>query len=95
MKKSNYQNLSSKTLDKIFNMPLQNRVNPFGQLVSNEAHGAWMGNRGRLHNQNKIITKPFAIKAWIVCQLHYQDIKRTIFSPSSYSELFFLDEATA
>ncbi|MTW23033.1 hypothetical protein [Allochromatium palmeri] len=31
-------------------MPLQNRVDPWGNLMAVEALGAWMGNRGILHD---------------------------------------------
>lgn len=76
-------------------MPLQNRVTPHGQLEAASARGAWLGNRGILHDENKKIIAPWRHKAWITCKLDYQDRHRTIFSPNNYSELFFLDEATA
>ena len=34
-------------------------------------------------------------KAWVTCQLEFKERKQQIFSPGSYSELFFLDEVTA
>lgn len=81
-------------------MPLQNRVNPWGKLFTTTARGAFMGNRGILHDQQKQIIKPWAHQAWIICSLDFetaqgQRIKRQVFSQGSYSELFFLDEATA
>lgn len=81
-------------------MPLQNRVDPWGKLLAVSARGAFLGNRGILHNTQREIIKPWAHKAWITCTLDYQGVngqrvKRQIFSPGSYSELFFLDEATA
>lgn len=81
-------------------MPLQNRVDPWGKLLAISARGAFLGNRGILHNEQREIIKPWAHKAWITCTLDYQGVngqhvKRQIFSPGSYSELFFLDEATA
>ena len=39
--------------------------------------------------------RPWAHKAWVHCVLDAQFQKRKPFSLSSYSELFFLDEATA
>lgn len=57
-----------------------------------------MGNRGRLHNERQEIFRQSASKAWLCCSLKLNGIHREIFqvTPSfSYSELFFLDEATA
>ncbi len=76
-------------------MPLQNRVNPFGQLVATAARGGWMGNRGLLHDGQQRILRPFRLKAWLICVLHFKDRRRTVMSPGLYTELFFLDEATA
>ena len=76
-------------------MPLQNRVDPWGNLIAVEARGAWMGNRGILHDAQQQIIAPWKHKAWVTCQLEFQGRRRTIFSPNNYSELFFLDEATA
>lgn len=76
-------------------MPLQNRVDPWGRLIAADARGAWLGNRGILHNENKEIRSLWKHKRWLVCQLAFQGRKRQIFSPNNYSELFFLDEATA
>lgn len=49
-------------------MRLQNRVN-FGGLDAVHAHGAWLGNRGVLHNRNKQILSLWRSKAWITCRL--------------------------
>jgi len=76
-------------------MPLQNRVTPFGRLEAVSARGAWLGNRGILHNARKEIVAPWRSKAWITCRLHWPDVHRVVFSPHTWSELFFLDEATA
>ena len=55
-----------------------------------------MGNRGILHNAENKIVRPWAHKSWVTCLLSYKDIKRAKpFSAGNYSELFFLDEATA
>jgi hypothetical protein len=74
---------------------LQNRVNPFGELIRTRARGNWMGNRGLLHDNDQEIKRPFRLLAWITCKLQYKDRKRTVMSPGQYTELFFLDEATA
>lgn len=76
-------------------MTLQNRVTPFGELKSINARGEFLGNRGILHNDEKQIVKQWRHKAWVTCSLEYQGIQREIFSKGNYSELFFLDEATA
>lgn len=55
-----------------------------------------MGNRGILHNGDNKIVRPWAHKAWVTCLLEFNGIKRPKpFSPGNYSELFFIDEATA
>ncbi|MBC3808495.1 hypothetical protein H8K52_14215 [Undibacterium seohonense] len=76
-------------------MTLQNRVTPFGQLKAINARGLFLGNRGKLHNDEKRIIKQWDSNRWITCSIEYQGIRREIFSEGSYSELFFLDEATA
>lgn len=76
-------------------MTLRNRVTPFGQIVATPEHGTLMGNRGRLHDTQKRIVRLKEKDAWITCQLSWNGIHRTIMAPDSYTELFFLDEATA
>ena len=76
-------------------IPRQNRVNPFGSLVVTPERGALMGNRGCLHDNDGIIRRVFAHKAWVTCQVEWKGVQRKLFSPGRYSELFFLDEATA
>ena len=76
-------------------MPLQNRVSPSGELLADNARGSWLGNRGILHNEKKEIIRPWKHKNWVLCQLNFKERKREVFSQNSYSELFFLDEATA
>jgi hypothetical protein len=74
---------------------LQNRVDPLGQIIATSARGLWMGNRGVIHNEHKQITKAFKHQAWIICQLQFKERKRTVMTPNRWTELFFLDEATA
>jgi hypothetical protein len=76
-------------------MPLQNRVDPYGALHATEARGAWMGNRGVLHDADRRIVRPWQVRRWITCVLRFKDRKREVFAPDRYSELFFLDEATS
>ncbi len=74
---------------------LQNRIDPFGNIIRTPAKGAWMGNRGVLHNDKKEIIHVFKSKAWITCTLEYKGNRREVMSPNTWTELFFLDEATA
>jgi hypothetical protein len=75
---------------------LQNRIDPWGRLNAVPDRGALMGNRGILHDDQKRIVRPWVHKAWVTCLLSFKDIRREeVFTPGNYSELFFLDEATA
>jgi hypothetical protein len=74
---------------------LQNRVDPEGKIIITKARGAWMGNRGQLHGAGKTILRPFKLKAWITCLLEFKNWHRNVMSPNLYTELFFMDEATA
>jgi hypothetical protein len=76
-------------------MPLQNRVTPFGTLIVTPARGEWMGNRGVLHDSAKTITKHSDGNRWIYCRLAFRNQHRKVMTPGRYTELFFLDEATA
>ncbi|MGI9657808.1 MAG: hypothetical protein ACR2OD_02785 [Gaiellaceae bacterium] len=78
-------------------MALQNRVCPDGELVAVMARGSLMGNRGgRLHDpvSRTLATRRWASKQWISCTLTFKGRHRTVWG-QSYTELFFLDEATA
>jgi hypothetical protein len=77
-------------------MPLQNRVTPLNEIVVYPEHGLFMGNRGRLHNDNRQISRQTSsVKRWIICLTSFKDRQRPLMSPGQYTELFFLDEATA
>ena len=77
-------------------MPLQNRVDPFGNLFRTSARGAFMGNRGGpLHNDQREIVRTYKSRRWITCVLEFRGRHREIMSPRRYTELFFLDEAVA
>lgn len=75
-------------------MHLQNRVKPDGSIVVSASKGTMMGNRGVIH-KNKVIVAQFRTKAWITCATNYKGIKRIVMTDNLYTELFFLDEATA
>ena len=76
-------------------MTYQNRVDPIGNFHTVPAKGALMGNRGILHDENKAIIRSHRHQNWVTCALSFKGRKRTIMSPGKYTELFFLDEATA
>ena len=77
-------------------MPLQNRVNPFGEIVAGLARGLFMGNRGgRFHTDAKALTgRRWASRQWICCVLDFKGRQRDVWG-RFYTELFFLDEPTA
>ena len=76
-------------------MSKQNRVDPEGKLVATGARGTLMGNRGCLHDDAGNIVRQTARDAWVTCLLSFKDRQRQIMQPGHYTELFFLDEATA
>ena len=78
-------------------MPLQNRVTPYGDIVATSARGTLMGNRGgQLHRADRTLTgRRWVSKAWIACVLEYKGRRETTMAPGHYTQLFFLDEATA
>jgi hypothetical protein len=77
-------------------MPLQNRVDPFGNLFVAPARGLFMGNRGgRFHIDAKTLTaRRWASRQWICCVLDFKGRHRDVWG-RFYTELFFLDEVTA
>jgi hypothetical protein len=77
-------------------MPLQNRVTPLGELVADPARGLVYGNRGCLHDEGGQIRRLHAGRRWIACRLEFRGRHRKrLMQPGRYTELFFLDEATA
>jgi hypothetical protein len=75
---------------------LQNRVTPLGELVADPARGTVYGNRGCLHDDAGRIRRRFNGKRWISCRLRFRDWHRhPLMQPGRFTELFFLDEATA
>ena len=77
-------------------MPLQNRVDPFGELLATPARGLFFGNRGgRFHTDAKTLTmRRWASRQWICCVLDFKGRQRDVWG-RFYTELFFLDEPTA
>ncbi len=76
-------------------MPRQNRVTPFGDIVAIPLRGTFMGNRGVLHDDAGQIRRVWQLKRWLVCVLEFRGRKCQVMTPGRYTELFFLDEATA
>jgi hypothetical protein len=77
-------------------MPLRNRVTPLGELIADPARGLVYGNRGCLHDDRGEIRRRFATRRWIACRLEFKGWHRTpLLQPGRFTELFFLDEATA
>jgi hypothetical protein len=74
----------------------QNRVTPLGELVADSGRGLVYGNRGCLHDESGRIRRRFAGKRWIACRLEFRGWqRRPLMQPGRFTELFFLDEATA
>jgi hypothetical protein len=77
-------------------MPLRNRVTPLGELVASPARGLVYGNRGCLHDDAGRIRRRYPTKRWIACRLEFKGWQRSpLLQPGLFTELFFLDEATA
>lgn len=76
-------------------VPRQNRVTPFGDVIAASARGTLMGNRGVLHDAHGRLKRAWQLKRWIVCLLAFRGRQRRVMTPGRYTELFFLDEATA
>src|SRR6266481_5324980 len=77
-------------------MPLQNRVTPLSELVADSARGLVYGNRGCLHDATGRIRRRYNGKRWIACRLQFRGWHRhPLLQPGRFTELFFLDEATA
>jgi len=77
-------------------MPLQNRVTPLGDIVAVADRGLVYGNRGCLHDEHGRIRRRYAGRRWIACRLRFRGRHWSpLFQPGKFTELFFLDEATA
>src|SRR3954453_4420795 len=76
-------------------MPRPNRVTPLSDLVADPARGLVYGNRGCLPDAGGRIVRHHAVRRWIACRLEFKDRRRELMRPGRFTELFFLDEATA
>ncbi|MDU6373660.1 MAG: hypothetical protein E6575_06075 [Bradyrhizobium sp.] len=78
-------------------MPLQNRVTPTGEIVATPHRGLFTGNRGIIHDPatRTLLRKRWSSQAWLVCLCDFRGRRREVMATQSWTELFFLDEATA
>jgi hypothetical protein len=77
-------------------MPLQNRVTPTGDIIATPHRGMFTGNRGIIHDPaTKTLTRRWAGPAWLTCVCEFRGRRREVMGGRSWTELFFLDEATA
>ena len=77
-------------------MPLQNRVDPFGELIATPARGLFLGNRGgRFHRDDQTLgERRWSSRQWICCVLQFKGRRHPVWR-DRYTALFFLDEPTA
>lgn len=80
--------------------PARNRVSPLGEIIAVAGRGAWMGNRGRLHegtgaSATRDIVRNHQHKTWITCELSFRGRRVAQWDPHRYTPLFFLDEAVS
>jgi hypothetical protein len=77
-------------------MPLQNRVTPTGDIIATPHRGMFTGNRGIIHDPaTKTLTRRWTSQAWLTCVCEFRGRRRAVMGGRSWTELFFLDEATA
>ena len=77
-------------------MSLQNRVTPSGDIIATPHRGMFTGNRGIIHDPaTKTLTRRWASQAWLTCVCEFRGRRREVMGGRSWTELFFLDEATA
>ena len=78
-------------------MPLQNRVTPTGEIIATPDRGLFTGNRGIIHDPatKTLLKKRWSCPAWLICVTEFRGRRRKVMGGRSWTELFFLDEATA
>lgn len=78
-------------------MPLQNRVTPQGDIIATAHRGMFTGNRGIIHDPHTktLLRRRWASRAWLTCVCEFKGRRRDVMGGRSWTELFFLDEATA
>ena len=77
--------------------PLQNRVTPQGDIIATPHRGMFTGNRGIIHDPatRTLLTRRWSSNAWLTCVCEFRGRRRKVMGGRSWTELFFLDEATA
>lgn len=77
--------------------PLQNRVTPAGDIIATPHRGLFTGNRGIIHDPatRTLLKKRWSSPAWLTCVCEFRGRRREVMATRSWTELFFLDEATA
>lgn len=78
-------------------MSLQNRVTPTGDIITTPHRGLFTGNRGIIHDPatRTLLKKRWSTAAWLTCTCEFRGRRREVMATRSWTELFFLDEATA
>jgi len=78
-------------------MPLQNRVTPQGDIIATPHRGMFTGNRGIIHDPatKTLLKRRWTSRAWLTCVCEFRGRRRKVMGGRSWTELFFLDEATA
>jgi hypothetical protein len=78
-------------------MPLQNRVTPTGDIIATPHRGLFVGNRGIIHDPTTktLLRRRWSTPMWLTCVLEFRGRRREVMATRSWTELFFLDEATA
>jgi hypothetical protein len=78
-------------------MPLQNRVTPTGEIIATPERGLFIGNRGIIHDPatKTLLSKRWSTPAWLTCVCAFRNRRRVVMGGRGWTELFFLDEATA
>ena len=85
-------------------MPLQNRVDPCGDIHAVPDRGMFTGNRGIIHDPatKTLLKRRWSTRAWIICVCEFPGRRREVMGARNnpkggvgWTELFFLDEVTA
>jgi hypothetical protein len=75
-------------------VPECNRVTPSGEIVAIDQRGLFMGNRGCVHRDRRIV-RPWQVRRWITCALEFKGWVAPRWEPGRWTPLFFWDEAVA
>jgi len=67
-----------------------------GDIVAAPERGLFTGNRGIIHDAQTrtLLKRRWASRTWLICTLDWRDVRRSVMGTRSWTELFFLDEAT-